>query len=148
MRIRRTQPKAERLVRIVAFHEIREIDRWSTWVCIITTRLKITRPPSLSHVRDLITMIAQKIHEVRFTNIKCASQVRPFFETIELLAGNNGIARRRARRTGYESMLEQNAFLSQPIEGRRLYRFVSIGTGMRPSPVIRKREEDIWSLCS
>lgn len=43
-------------------------------------------------------------------------------------------------------MLEQHTFFRDPVEGRSFYHLISVGSGMRPAPVIGDAEQDIRAV--
>lgn len=64
-------------------------------------------------------------------------------EAVELLPRQQGIPRRRARGTGNIGVFEESAFLREAVKCGGLHHSVPIGSGVRPTPIIRHAEENV-----
>ena len=78
--------------------------------------------------------------------IQLAPQISAPTEPPMILSGEDRVSRRRARRRRNKRVFKQHAFPGNSIKRRRLHDRITVGTRMRPAPVVRDGKQDIGAI--
>src|SRR5688500_8790984 len=145
MRIGAAKPEAERLVRAASAEKRLEVlELRACRVARAAAGFELSRPPAFPRVPDVVARLFEQVPVYREPGGQEPVQHSTLLELMWIATSQKRSPRRRARRRGGERASEQRALARDAIERRRLHRRIAVSASVRPGPVVRDGEQDIW----